>query len=45
VSERAGEDDVGIAGIDYDAADAAGVLESHLRPRFSGVGGFVNAHA
>ena len=37
-AERGGEDDVRIGRVDDDAADAAGLVEPHVRPGLSGVG-------
>jgi len=44
-TQRADEDDLRIRGIYDDAADAAGLVQTHVRPRLSGVGGLVDAVA
>src|SRR5262249_23985870 len=41
-AERARDDDVGVGGMDDDASDAAGFLESHARPRLARVGRLVD---
>ena len=42
-AERARAHDLRIGRIDHDAADAAGLLEAHVRPRVAGVRRFVDA--
>src|SRR5688500_10358709 len=45
VALRGHPDDVGIRRVDHDPADASGGIESHVRPRASGIGGLVDAVA
>ena len=44
-AERAGVHDVRDRWVDDDAADAAGLVEAHARPRRAGIGGLVDAVA
>src|SRR6185369_3127991 len=45
VAQRSDENYVRILRIDYDTADAARLFQSHQRPRFAGVDGFVDSLA
>src|SRR5579864_6300893 len=45
VAERGDEDDIGVRGMNEDAADLPGIAQTDVSPSFSGVGGFVHAVA
>ncbi len=44
-AHRGRKNNVGIVRVDHDARDAARLFQTHVRPRFAGVGGLVNAVA